>query len=82
MTVFLEGAAAQFYREIGAETQYIAPFGTMNFFIGANNAGKSIVLNLIADHVESWPHGKVWGRLKEFESYKWPERGSFKFAID
>lgn len=81
MTVFLEGVAAQFYRGIGAETQYIAPFGTMNFFIGANNAGKSIVLNLIADHVGSWVHGKVWGRLKEFETYKWPESGNFKFAV-
>jgi hypothetical protein len=51
MSVFLEGVAAQFYRGIGAETQFIAPFGRMNFFIGANNAGKSIVLRLIADHV-------------------------------
>lgn len=57
MSVFLEGVAAQFYRGIGAETQFIAPFGRMNFFIGANNAGKSIVLNLIADHVAEAMNG-------------------------
>ena len=37
MTVFLEGIAARFYRGIGPEVQYIAPFARMNFFIGANN---------------------------------------------
>lgn len=47
MGVYLEGIGIQFYRGIGPETQYIGPFSEMNFFIGPNNAGKSIVLNAI-----------------------------------
>ncbi|MFP3490578.1 hypothetical protein R0K20_23545, partial [Staphylococcus sp. SIMBA_130] len=43
--------AIQFYRGIGPNTQYIAPFSEMNFFIGANNAGKSIVLNFLTSHL-------------------------------
>lgn len=49
----LDGVAVQFYRGIGADVQYIAPFSRMNFFIGANNAGKSIILNLLATHLNS-----------------------------
>jgi hypothetical protein len=80
MTVFLEGVAAQFYRGIGAEVQYIAPFGRMNFFIGANNAGKSIVLNLIATHVAG---AKQRGpkRLEAAEEHRGAESGAFQFAI-
>ncbi len=51
MPTYLEGIAIRFYRGIGEETQYIAPFSEMNFFVGANNAGKSIVLNLLTDHL-------------------------------
>lgn len=45
--VFLHGVGIQFYRGIGEEAQLIGPFSEVNFFIGANNAGKSIVLNFI-----------------------------------
>jgi hypothetical protein len=55
MPTYLDGVAIQFYRGIGPETQYIAPFSDMNFFVGANNAGKSIVLNFI---LEQLPFGK------------------------
>jgi AAA15 family ATPase/GTPase len=46
--VYLQGLALRFYRGIGPETQYIAPFSKLNFFVGPNNSGKSIVLNAIA----------------------------------
>ena len=49
MSVFLEGIAVQYYRGIGSQTQYISPCSKINFFIGANNSGKSIVLNLISE---------------------------------
>ena len=55
MPTYLNGVAIQFYRGIGPETQYIAPFSDMNFFVGANNAGKSIVLNFI---LEQLPFGR------------------------
>jgi predicted ATPase len=81
MTVFLEGVAAQFYRGIGAEVQYIAPFGRMNFFIGANNAGKSIVLDLIAEHVARAAAG-VAPTLKEGpEVYQGGITGPFLLAL-
>ncbi len=47
--VYLQGLALRFYRGIGEETQYIAPFSKLNFFVGPNNAGKSIVLNAICE---------------------------------
>ncbi len=49
MHVYLEGVAVQFYRGIGPERQYIAPLSEMNFFIGANNSGKSLILNLLSE---------------------------------
>ena len=49
--VFLHGVGIQFYRGIGEEAQLIGPFSEVNFFIGANNAGKSIVLNFIHDRL-------------------------------
>lgn len=51
MPTFLDGLAIQFYRGIGAETQYIGPFSDINFFIGANNAGKSTVLNFVHERL-------------------------------
>ena len=48
--------AARFYRGIGPETQYIGPFAEMNFFIGANNAGKPIVLDMLAGPIQTILH--------------------------
>ncbi len=47
MPVYLEALALQFYRGIGPEMQFMGPFSEMNFFIGANNSGKSTILNFI-----------------------------------
>lgn len=52
--VFLHGVALANYRGIGEELQLIGPFSRFNFFIGPNNAGKSCVLNFIAQHVNPW----------------------------
>lgn len=52
MAVFLKGLELQFYRGIGADAQSMYPFKDFNFFIGANNAGKSTVLNFISEHLE------------------------------
>lgn len=81
MSVFLEGVAAQFYRGIGAETQFIAPFGRMNFFIGANNAGKSIVLNLIADHVADAAAGNPPKLKDAVEAFRGSTSGPFVLAL-
>jgi predicted ATPase len=80
MTVFLDGIAAQFYRGIG-EVQYIAPFAQMNFFIGANNAGKSIVLNFLATQIEILQGHKAKQPLQAAEVYRGKKEGQFLAAV-
>jgi predicted ATPase len=58
--VYLEGLALQYYRGIGPERQVIAPLSAMNLFIGANNAGKSIILNFIANHLDFGQESPFW----------------------
>ncbi|MRW83042.1 AAA family ATPase [Pseudoduganella sp. FT26W] len=50
MPIFLHGLRLKNYRGIGAVAQAAAPFKACNFFIGANNTGKSIFLNFISTH--------------------------------
>ena len=49
----LQGLALKNFRGIGAEFNYMDPFGMMNFFIGPNNAGKSTVLAFISKYLQS-----------------------------
>ena len=58
---YLDGVAVGFYRGIGHKVQRIGPFSDVNFFIGRNNAGKSIVLNFLHGHL---PFGKNEGRME------------------
>jgi len=81
MTVFLDGIAAQFYRGIGAEVQYIAPFSSVNFFIGANNSGKSIVLCLLAEQLAQAKSGKNIKPLEGPEVHRARETGQFLMAV-
>lgn len=81
MTVFLDGVAAQFYRGIGPEIQIIAPFSRINFFIGANNAGKSIILNLLASQLGGVVAGEAEASLQGTEAYRGRETGEFMMAI-
>lgn len=53
MATYIEGVSAKFYRGIGAERQLIGPLTGMNFFVGPNNAGKSIVLDLVHEQLTS-----------------------------
>lgn len=49
--IYLQGLKLTNYRGIGPDEQTMAPFATFNFFIGANNAGKSAVLSFISRHL-------------------------------
>lgn len=86
MPTYLQGLAVQFYRGIGSETQYIAPFSGVNFFVGPNNAGKSIVLNLIKDRLPTIDDVELEQDSSE-ASQSWEdqflgnERGEFRVAI-
>lgn len=78
MPTYLEGLAVQFYRGIGPETQYIAPFSDMNFFVGANNAGKSIVLKIIKDHLPSDTSAK---KADAADIYRGGPEGAFRSLV-
>jgi energy-coupling factor transporter ATP-binding protein EcfA2 len=54
MGIFLEGIAGRLYMGIADEWQHLGPFRRTNFFIGANNSGKSTILKLISRHLP--PH--------------------------
>jgi predicted ATPase len=62
MPVYLHGLRIKHFRAIGAEIVELTPFKTFNFFIGANNAGKSTVLDFIHKHV---PRKRNNGQLLE-----------------
>jgi AAA ATPase domain len=51
MSVYLKAIAIKFYRGIGPEIQKIQPFSKINFFVGANNSGKSIILNFLHERL-------------------------------
>ncbi|MEQ8655896.1 MAG: AAA family ATPase [Hyphomicrobiales bacterium] len=81
MSVFLDGVAARFYRGIGPETQFIGPFSKVNFFIGANNNGKSIVLNLLNDRLATELNREPSKQLDAVETYRGRETGKFVIAV-
>ncbi|MGH1466055.1 MAG: ATP-dependent nuclease [Cognatishimia sp.] len=74
MPTYLEGLGIQFYRGIGPETQYIAPFSEMNFFVGPNNAGKSIVLKLINERPLNSEGRKLTDKV---DIYRGAKEGNF-----
>jgi len=52
--VFIDGFGVAGYRSFGPEMQRIGPFTKVNLFIGANNSGKSNVLNFIHERYHSY----------------------------
>lgn len=77
MPIFLEGISAQFYRGIGGDRQYICPLGNINFFIGSNNSGKSIILNLICDHLPRPQEKSLVKKLAQQEIHRGAIEGQF-----
>lgn len=77
MTTYLDGVGAQFYRGIGPEAQLVGPFAKMNFFVGSNNSGKSVFLNLIADQIMAASKGSTTGGLAPQENYNGTKSGEF-----
>ena len=81
MTNFLDGIAIRFFRSIGPQTQFIGPFTRMNFFIGANNAGKSAILNVIDQHLASLVNDEPLKVTDPVNIYRGKESGTFLIAI-
>lgn len=53
-SIYLKGLQLSGFKGLGEELQTIAPFQRFNFFIGANNSGKSTILDFISRHVHSF----------------------------
>lgn len=81
MTVFLQGLAVGFYSGIGSKVQAIAPFSTMNFFVGANNAGKSIILNVIAQRLSHSVSNEQSAPIEQVNMYRGSHTGEFFLAV-
>lgn len=80
MPVFLQGLAVRFYRGIGPEAQQLGPFKDFNFFVGANNAGKSTILDLIHRHLHANKKG-VDVPDASAHRYRGPQSGEFALSI-
>lgn len=80
MTVFLNGLAVRFFRGIGPTTQYIGPFSKLNFFIGQNNAGKSIILGLLSGSLANLMSSGS-ARLDPVEIYRGGETGQIFVGV-
>lgn len=82
MPIYLNAIALQFYKGIGPETQFIEPFSEMNFFIGANNAGKSIVLNFLSERLP-FRKGDTASRSlnSSVDDYRGSSTGNFMAAV-
>lgn len=81
MPTHLKALSLQFYRGIGPEKQYIGPFSEMNLFIGANNSGKSTVLNFIRDRLPFKPDGQRVQPLGPAEEYRGQTTGQLAAAV-
>jgi energy-coupling factor transporter ATP-binding protein EcfA2 len=81
MPQFLHGLSLQFYRGIGPEPQILGPFKDFNFFIGANNAGKSTVLNFISGVLPSAFLERGTRKLDPLEQYRGAVTGELSFAL-
>ncbi|SIS98622.1 AAA family ATPase [Paracoccus saliphilus] len=82
MAKYLDALAVSHYRGIGASIQYVTHLSDINFFIGQNNSGKSIFLNLIHERIPFIPNGK--GEKDELGSadlYRGGSEGSLSAAI-
>lgn len=80
MSIFLKGLKLQFFRGIGEEVQMMHPFTKLNFFIGANNSGKSTVLNFIGRHFSNFPNTKTLER-DPLERHHGPRSGSLAVSV-
>ena len=82
MPTYLNALAVQFYRGIGPEMQVIAPLADMNFFIGSNNAGKSVVLDLVNRRLP-FSANAHWNKVESHsaEAYRGAKTGQFSIGI-
>ncbi|RAZ76150.1 ATP-dependent nuclease [Mesorhizobium atlanticum] len=81
MSIFLKGLSLQFYRGIGKDIQRMGPFKDFNFFIGANNSGKSTVLNFISDYMPFDTSGRKMRAQTPLEQHRGKTTGELSVSI-
>ncbi len=69
MSVFLHALALQYFRGIGPDIQKLKSFRDFNFFIGANNSGKSTILNYLAKYLRA-NRANSFSSLDEYKGKK------------
>ncbi len=78
MPVYLHALALQHYRGIGPKIQKLRSFQEFNFFIGANNSGKSTILDYLRRHLN---HNRQPQQFEPLEQYRGEVTGSALAAI-
>jgi len=82
MPIFIEGLSIEFYRGIGAERQFMPVFKDFNFFIGANNSGKSTVLNFIHAYAPfKGPKIDKSNRYSQLDEHRGTKTGVLKYSV-
>ena len=78
MPIYLRALALQYYRGVGPKIQKLSPFQEFNFFIGANNAGKSTILDYLRRHLN---HEQNPQQDLPLEQYRGEASGNTSAAI-
>lgn len=81
MTLSLHALGLQNYRGIGPDWQFMPAFAKFNFFIGANNAGKSAVLNFLSRHVKEGVNQIAAKNLEPLERFDGGVKGPPAYAF-
>lgn len=71
--IYLPGLALASYKGFGPDVQFMGPFKAINFFVGANNSGKSSILEFIDSHA------RVHLSTSSFQT---PEMGNLDYNVD
>ncbi|MCU1720008.1 AAA family ATPase [Pseudomonas sp. 5P_5.1_Bac1] len=71
--IYLPGLALASYKGFGPDVQFMGPFKAINFFVGANNSGKSSILEFIDSHA------RVHLSTSSFQP---PEMGTLDYNVD
>lgn len=85
MPIYLNALGLQFFRGIGHEVQRLNSFREFNFFIGANNSGKSTILDFLHRFLRADKDGKrpvPNGRHRHLGAPSGPSRRSLVFRLE
>lgn len=74
MTIYLHAVAVKNFRGVEDDWAEVKSLQKFNFFIGANNSGKSTFLDLVHRYL---PMKKGFGKIEAFDRHRGPLAGNF-----